>query len=107
MKVCSNCGIQKEITDFHKDKKGKYGVRKVCKSCTHKIYVARQIKVKNSTNFINSFAKSEQKHVEAYESLVMNSLEKEDDYPYVLAVAIALTLMVALSVYVWIDGATK
>lgn len=32
-KVCTKCGIEKELTEFNKDKKGKLGVRGDCKKC--------------------------------------------------------------------------
>ena len=33
MKVCTRCKQEKEISDFHKQKNGKYGVAGRCKSC--------------------------------------------------------------------------
>ena len=33
IKKCSSCFISKPVTDFHKDKKGKFGTRANCKSC--------------------------------------------------------------------------
>lgn len=33
-KKCSKCGIEKSIDDFHKAKRGKFGVRGECKSCS-------------------------------------------------------------------------
>ena len=32
-KKCSSCSESKSVLDFHKDKKGKFGVRANCKSC--------------------------------------------------------------------------
>ncbi len=32
-KTCKKCNIEKEITEFHKEKRGKYGVRSKCKKC--------------------------------------------------------------------------
>lgn len=34
-KICSKCNIEKEITEFHSQARGKYGVRAECKICTH------------------------------------------------------------------------
>lgn len=33
VKVCSKCGIEKEVSEFYKDKKGKDGLRAYCKNC--------------------------------------------------------------------------
>lgn len=35
-KICSKCGEEKPLSEFHKEKKGKYGVRAECKECTKK-----------------------------------------------------------------------
>ena len=32
-KVCSKCKQEKSLCDFHKDAKGKFGVRSQCKKC--------------------------------------------------------------------------
>lgn len=32
-KICTKCNVEKALTEFHKDKKGKYGVRSHCKEC--------------------------------------------------------------------------
>jgi len=32
-KICTKCGIEKQISYFHKEKNGKYGVRSICKKC--------------------------------------------------------------------------
>lgn len=31
--TCTKCGEEKALTEFHKNKKGKYGVTSVCKNC--------------------------------------------------------------------------
>ena len=31
--TCKECDVEKTLTKFHKDKRGKYGRRRVCKSC--------------------------------------------------------------------------
>ena len=38
-KVCTKCGIDKAVDCFAKAKKGKYGVKSVCKECISKIYL--------------------------------------------------------------------
>jgi len=37
MKVCSRCGQEKPLSDFHKDSRGKDGYRAECKACKQKI----------------------------------------------------------------------
>jgi hypothetical protein len=40
-KICTNCNIEKPLDQFHKETKGKYGVRSGCKSCAaiwHSVY---------------------------------------------------------------------
>ena len=37
-KKCTKCGIEKEISEFHKQKSGKHGRRNVCKLCRTKFY---------------------------------------------------------------------
>ena len=32
-KICTNCGVEKDIENFYKQKSGKYGVMSVCKNC--------------------------------------------------------------------------
>jgi hypothetical protein len=33
MKICSKCKEEKELSEFHKDKHGKCGVKSKCKEC--------------------------------------------------------------------------
>ena len=35
-KVCKKCGIEKELTEFHKDKSGKFGRKYLCRVCSSK-----------------------------------------------------------------------
>src|SRR5690625_7483955 len=35
-KTCSKCNVEKPLSEFHKEKKGKLGVRAECKKCTKK-----------------------------------------------------------------------
>jgi len=46
MKTCSKCKIEKPLTEFHKKKAGKYGVRAVCKLCAKAYYKANKDKLK-------------------------------------------------------------
>lgn len=32
-KTCTHCQTEKQITEFHKEKKGRFGVKSVCKQC--------------------------------------------------------------------------
>ena len=33
-KVCSKCGVEKELGEFYKHKKGKFGLQSKCKICS-------------------------------------------------------------------------
>jgi len=35
-KTCSKCAQEKSLTDFYKDKEGKFGVSSICKECKSK-----------------------------------------------------------------------
>ncbi len=37
-KVCTKCNVEKELKDFYKEKKGKYGVRSKCIDCFKKYF---------------------------------------------------------------------
>lgn len=39
-KTCTGCGKNKSISEFHKQKLGKYGVNSKCKVCTKKQNIA-------------------------------------------------------------------
>lgn len=36
MKTCTKCSTEKPLTDFHKHRAGKFGVRSICKTCAKK-----------------------------------------------------------------------
>lgn len=54
MKVCSKCGVEKELSEFHKDKSKKDGVATQCKLCKNAV---KNVYRKNNKNKINSYAK--------------------------------------------------
>jgi superfamily II helicase len=33
MKICTSCNLEKSFEEFHKDKKGRFGLRAICKKC--------------------------------------------------------------------------
>ena len=33
MKICTKCKIEKELSEFHKNKRSKFGVHSICKIC--------------------------------------------------------------------------
>jgi 5-methylcytosine-specific restriction endonuclease McrA len=41
LKTCTRCKAEKELTEFHSEKHGKYGVRSKCKICMQEERVAR------------------------------------------------------------------
>lgn len=51
-KVCTKCGEEKEITEFHKQKRGKFGVRRVCKVC--QLYYKRHYYKNNREDILES-----------------------------------------------------
>lgn len=40
-KICSRCEVEKELSEFYKNDRGKYGVRSICKKCTEYKYVKK------------------------------------------------------------------
>lgn len=40
-RICTHCGAEKELTEFHNSSKGKYGKDALCKKCKHDQRVAR------------------------------------------------------------------
>jgi len=49
MKICTTCKVEKELGEFHKEKRGKYGVRGNCKACTKEYNKANAEKNKERT----------------------------------------------------------
>lgn len=67
-KICNNCNYTKDISEFHKSKKNKYGVKSKCKICTlenEKIYYE---KIKESKEY------KEKKKQRAAEYYIKNKL---------------------------------
>jgi len=48
MKICNNCNIKKEFSQFHKSSSGKYGYHSHCRDC-RKIY-----RTKNNKRIVNN-----------------------------------------------------
>lgn len=44
-KVCTKCRESKPLTDYHKNKKSKLGVKSYCKACYRRMYQSRSDKV--------------------------------------------------------------
>lgn len=40
IRTCTKCNIEKEFTEYRKDKKGKYGISSRCRSCRNKVDTA-------------------------------------------------------------------
>ena len=55
-KTCSKCGEEKSLSEYHKEKKGKLGVRAECKECAKKRHSTYDTKEK--------YAKWVEKHKE-------------------------------------------
>jgi hypothetical protein len=50
VKVCTKCKVEKELTEFHKDKRSKDGLRSKCKSCRRKYREANKERMKEISN---------------------------------------------------------
>lgn len=60
-KKCTNCNIEKEITEFHKQTRGKYGVTSQCKVCN---YFARVAILENQINYLKYLLKRKEYYYE-------------------------------------------
>jgi hypothetical protein len=49
-KICSKCGIENVLDDFHKNKYGQYGVHSICKECKNKYKKEYREKNKDEIN---------------------------------------------------------
>jgi len=47
VKICTECQSEKTLNEFHKELKGKYGVRSKCIECTKNLYQVNKTKVLN------------------------------------------------------------
>jgi hypothetical protein len=57
-KVCSKCGKEKSINEYHKEKRGKYGVVSVCKDCRSWLSPVKKKLIKEAQDlFLNGFKK--------------------------------------------------
>jgi len=44
MKVCTTCGVEKALVDFHRSKTGRYGRQPKCKVCCAEYQLAHKIR---------------------------------------------------------------
>ena len=77
MKKCNFCGEVKELSEFHKDKKGGYGVSNKCKVCRKKYRVENKDRILEQEkrwkdNNIERYRKSKRKYI--------NKLRDEGNY---------------------------
>lgn len=70
IKICSVCKIEKDISEFHRQKRGKYGVIGKCKLCTKEYlfnYNKRpETKRKKKIFYIKNKEKIKQQHADMY-----------------------------------------
>jgi len=64
-KVCSNCNIEKELTEFHRYKHSKDGVRSVCKVCISTINKKPENRIKRNGNR-KSWSKNNKEKIKNY-----------------------------------------
>lgn len=57
MKICTKCEIEKNLSEFHKRKDGKFGVRSICKKCLN-ISSSEYHKSYNKENYDSEYHKS-------------------------------------------------
>jgi len=57
-KTCSKCNIEKSVSEYHKQKIGKYGVKSICKECCNKY---NRKYMNNNKEKIKKYNKSEKK----------------------------------------------
>ena len=62
-KKCSSCFVLKPVQDFHKDKKGKFGVRADCKICRNS-----EFEKSKRRNWYNENKQERQKKIKEYSS---------------------------------------
>jgi hypothetical protein len=64
MKKCSKCGELKPISEFYKNKGGKYGVRSECKEC--KANCAKEY-YENNKEHIKEYRENNKEHIKEYQ----------------------------------------
>ena len=60
-KDCNRCNISKEISEYRKDKRWKYGVRSICKLCQSKYNKDRYIKNREKITYIKKIYQQSEK----------------------------------------------
>lgn len=79
MKICTKCGEQKPLSEFHKDKYRRDGVRTSCKSCYSKFHEEYYFKNKDKVKIKNKSEWLQRKYslsLEEYELLKKNQNNK-------------------------------
>ena len=74
-KTCSKCGEEKLLTEFHKDKKGKYGVHNRCKECKREYLQQPEVK-RHTSKYHREYLREYQQRPEVKE----RRLEREREY---------------------------
>jgi hypothetical protein len=85
MKVCSKCGIEKEISEFNKGKFGKYGVTGGCSECLRNEYNKnkdryienRHKKIENIPNFYKIKYQKNKESIKATQKRYRENLKKD------------------------------
>lgn len=70
MKICSKCKIEKESSEFHKNKNGKFGVHSICKNCKNKY----KVKYNSENQDKRSVYRKTKKHIGLWRSVLKMSL---------------------------------
>jgi hypothetical protein len=59
IKICSKCGIEKELSEFYKNKTCRFGVQSICKLCNKKYQIENQEAIKKQQKIYRDSHKQE------------------------------------------------
>lgn len=78
-KVCSKCGVEKDINEFYKSKSNKDGYMGFCKECKNKYQKQYKEKIKNVIkNMTNNIEKNTKKKYQREKNNVIKKIKKKD-----------------------------
>jgi hypothetical protein len=82
MKKCNKCSVEKQLNEFSKDSKGKYGVKSQCKQCIKEYDKEKNIRNKyiNQQYYLDNKEKINQKSKETYNKNKQYYINKQIQY---------------------------
>ncbi len=77
-KICTKCGKEKELSEFHKQKDGKFGVRGDCKSCRKEYYkdYSKNYRKNNKDYFKNYYEINKKELLKTFKQYYKKNKEK-------------------------------